>query len=175
MEVTELLLPRLFSDFIITGSALFPTSAPPSSPFLPLHPSSPPVDFKSFCYFLLIAHAVFPCSFFSCFRIRYASFVITNIKSSCFSCTVLVTGVESEADKHSTRAATTQPSISHSSQFLKEIKHMTLPKCESLPLLPPALFVFFLCCPFPAVFPALVPPSASRNMNSQMSSPFTLT
>lgn len=70
LEVTEPLILCFLSDLIITGllpsplhllqAGLSPLSSPSS-------PSLPSVDFRSFCYFLVIAHPVFPCSFFCCF------------------------------------------------------------------------------------------------------------
>lgn len=85
-------------------------------------------------------------------------------KSSCLSCTVMVTAV-----LRGIHTRLEQPSLSHSSQFLEEIKHMTPLMYESLSLLPPSLFP--LCCPFPVVFPSLVPHSASRSMISRCVAP----
>ncbi len=103
--------PLLVFRFLSLQPHLTPPQLASSSPFLP---STPSADFKSFCYFLLIAHPVFPRSPFSCLsfptpkncnhhrprtRISCASFVTNNkkptkgqgvIKYYCVKCKIFL-------------------------------------------------------------------------------------
>lgn len=94
--------------------------------------------------------------------------LISRRNLSCFSCSLQVTVVLMHAHLE-------QPSLSHSSQFLKEIKHMTPLMYESLSLLPPSHFVFlFFAVHFPLYFQLWFPRQSLNQMNSRCSS-FTLT